>query len=133
MGLLGWARRLRFPRKMAWIAGAVSGMLGGLVGNQGGIRSAAMLGLDVPRENFVATATAIALLVDAARMSVYLAVESRDVLRIWPLVLLATIGVLLGTILGQRLLKSIPENIFHRVVGGLIFALGVAMLAGFGR
>jgi len=133
MGLLGWAGRLRFPRKVAWIAGAVSGMLGGLVGNQGGIRSAAMLGLDVPRENFVATATAIALFVDAARMSVYLAVEARDVLRIWPLVVVATIGVLLGTFLGQGLLKRIPENVFHRVVGGLIFVLGVAMLARFGR
>ena len=42
----GWA---------AWIAGAMSGFLGGLVGNQGGIRTAAMLGFEVPRQAFVAT------------------------------------------------------------------------------
>jgi len=30
--------RVRLNRAAAWIAGAVSGLLGGLVGNQGGIR-----------------------------------------------------------------------------------------------
>src|SRR5262245_39355711 len=40
----GLARRMRFRGWIAWVAGAVSGLLGGLVGNQGGIRSAALLG-----------------------------------------------------------------------------------------
>lgn len=35
--------------------------------NQGGIRTAALLGFDVPKEEFVATATAIGLFVDGAR------------------------------------------------------------------
>ena len=59
MGLTGLYERLRFKGWVAWVAGAVSGMLGGMVGNQGGIRSAAMLGFDVPRHAFVATATAV--------------------------------------------------------------------------
>jgi hypothetical protein len=42
------------------------------VGNQGSIRTAALLGLDVRRDAFVATATAIALAVDAVRMPVYI-------------------------------------------------------------
>jgi uncharacterized protein len=64
MGLTGMAQRLRFGRGAAWAAGALSGIFGGLVGNQGGIRSAALLGFEVRRDAFVATATAIALLVD---------------------------------------------------------------------
>jgi hypothetical protein len=52
-GLLGIT--LKFGRKTAWAAGGLSGMLGGLVGNQGGIRAGAMLGFDVPKEAFVAT------------------------------------------------------------------------------
>ncbi len=44
-GLTGLAQRMRFGRKSAWAAGALSGIFGGLVGNQGGIRSAALLGL----------------------------------------------------------------------------------------
>ena len=70
--ITGSAQRWRFHGSVAWIAGAISGLFGGLVGNQGGIRSAAMLGFDLPKERFVATATAIALFVDAARMPVYL-------------------------------------------------------------
>ena len=60
MGLTGMAQRMRFGRTTAWIAGGLSGIFGGLVGNQGGIRSAALLGFDIRRDAFVATATAIA-------------------------------------------------------------------------
>src|SRR5687768_6791540 len=70
--LTGLARRMRFAGPTAWIAGAISGVLGGLVGNQGGIRSAALLGVDLQRHAFVATATAVGLMVDAARVPVYL-------------------------------------------------------------
>src|SRR5438094_552361 len=69
----GWMKRVRWGHTAAWISGILSGALGGLVGNQGGIRSAALLGFDVPKQSFVATATAIGLFVDAARLPVYLA------------------------------------------------------------
>src|SRR5437867_890215 len=41
-GLTGFIDRMHFGRRIAWIAGALSGFFGGLVGNQGGIRSAAL-------------------------------------------------------------------------------------------
>jgi uncharacterized membrane protein YfcA len=125
MGLTGLAERLRFRGAAAWAAGAVSGAFGGLVGNQGGIRSAAMLGLDVPREAFVATATAIALLVDAARMPVYLITEAPHLWQLWPLILAATTGVVLGTIAGEKLLRRIPQRVFQQVVGAIVLALGL--------
>src|ERR1700680_3706716 len=102
MGITGWSQRLRFEGAVSWIAGALSGVFGGLVGNQGGIRSAAMLGMRVSKESFVATATAIALLVDAARMPVYALMQGKQVLEIWPALLLAIIGVVVGTIAGER-------------------------------
>src|SRR2546430_1293482 len=46
-------------RVAALIGGALSGLLCGLVGNQGGIRAAALLGFDVETQAFVATATAV--------------------------------------------------------------------------
>ena len=70
-GLTGISKKMRLGRKAAWLGGAVSGLLGGLVGNQGGIRSAALLGFNLEARAFVATATAIALVVDGARMPVY--------------------------------------------------------------
>ena len=127
--LTGWMRKVRWGRHAAWAAGALSGALGGLVGNQGGIRAAAMLGFGVPKESFVATATAIALFVDAARLPVYFATEWQEMARIWPLVAIATAGVVVGTAFGTRLLGWLPERIFRRVVAALLAALGVYMLA----
>lgn len=82
-GLTGLAARMRFGGFLAWVAGGISGFLGGLVGNQGGIRSAAMLGFEIPRHEFVATATAIALFVDAARVPVYVSNEHQQMAAVW--------------------------------------------------
>lgn len=90
MGLTGLSQRLRFHGWMAWVAGFISGMLGGLVGNQGGIRSGAMLGFDVPRHTFVATATAVGVIVDGARMPVYLYNQGSEMVYLWPALLVAT-------------------------------------------
>jgi uncharacterized membrane protein YfcA len=127
MGVTGLSRRMRFEGVAAWIAGALSGAFGGLVGNQGGIRSAAMLGMRVSKESFVATATAIALVVDLARMPVYAFVQGKEVMGIWPVLLLAIIGVVLGTLAGERVLRKIPEPLFRRIVSLIILTLGVAL------
>jgi uncharacterized protein len=126
--LTGWIARVHWGRRAAWVAGALSGVFGGLVGNQGGIRSAAMLGFDVPKESFVATATAIALFVDGARMPVYLATQWRDISAIWPLVLIASAGVVVGTAAGARVLGHLPSRLFRRILAVLLLALGVYML-----
>ncbi len=128
--LSGLARRMRFRGPAGWVAGALSGAFGGLVGNQGGIRSAALLGFDLDRQAFVATATAIGLVVDAARMPVYIMAEGRDMLRIWPLILVATAGTLVGTVAGVRVLGGIPETVFRRVVAVMLLVLGLWMAFG---
>jgi uncharacterized membrane protein YfcA len=119
---------MRFRGWLAWAAGGVSGFLGGLVGNQGGIRSAAMLGLDVPKDAFVATATAIALIVDAARMPVYLWTQGRELLNFWSLIAAATVGVVTGTLIGAPILKKVPDAIFRRIVSAVVLMLGMTML-----
>jgi uncharacterized membrane protein YfcA len=126
--LTGLAGRLRFKGHAAWIAGALSGLLGGLVGNQGGLRSAALLGFGLSKQSFVATATAVGLLVDGARMPVYLATQHGALSSMWLPILIATIGVTLGTVLGSRVLARIPEIWFHRVLAAVLAALGIAML-----
>lgn len=131
--LTGWIRRVRWGTRAAWIAGALSGALGGLVGNQGGIRSAAMLGFDVPKESFVATATAIALFVDGARLPVYLATEWRQLLDVWPSILTATVGVVVGTAVGTPILSRLPRNIFRWLLSLTLIALGIYMAATGGR
>ena len=123
----GLARRMRFTGPAAWIAGAASGWLGGLVGNQGGIRSAALLGFNLDKEVFVATATAIALVIDAVRLPIYLWFFSDHVAAVQPLVIEATVAVVLGTVVGSRVLREVPERWFRPVVALILALLGVSM------
>lgn len=132
-GLTGLADRLRLGGWMAWLAGAISGLFGGLVGNQGGIRSAALLGFQLPKQAFVATATAVALIVDGARLPVYLATQFSDITDAWPYVIAATLGTVVGTLVGERVLRQVPEATFRNVVSAIILALGIATLGGAAR
>jgi uncharacterized membrane protein YfcA len=124
----GLSRRMRFAGRVAWVAGALSGLLGGSVGNQGGIRSAALLGFDLSKETFVATATAIALFVDGARMPVYIATQYAQLLDLWRWIAVAAVGVTLGTVFGSRVLVRIPDRWFRRVLAVVLAILGGWML-----
>jgi uncharacterized membrane protein YfcA len=67
-------------------------------------------------------------MVDAARVPVYLW-ELGDALRpmSWLLVL-ASAGVMAGTVLGYRVLARIPERSFRRVVAIVLALLGAVMI-----
>ena len=127
--LTGLSRRFVLRGPLAWSAGALSGALGGLVGNQGGLRSAALLGFRMDRDTFVATATAIGLIVDAARMPVYFVVYAAELRTIVTPVVVATVGVVIGTVVGGRVLRRIPEPYFRRVVAVFLAVLGIWLLA----
>jgi uncharacterized membrane protein YfcA len=127
-GLTGLAERMRFGRRAAWIAGASSGFFGGMVGNQGGIRSAALLGFSIPKEAYVATATAVGLIVDGARMPVYFVTQWNGLTSQWALIAVAVAGVLTGTFGGVHLMRRISELAFRRSVSVLVTALGVYMM-----
>jgi uncharacterized membrane protein YfcA len=130
--LTRWVDRVRLGPRAALAAGLLSGLLGGLVGNQGGIRSAALLGFNVPKESFVATATAIALCVDAARVPIYLATQGPAILGLWPLLAIASAGVIAGTFLGTGILGRVREPVFRRIVGVALVSLGIAEIVGGG-
>lgn len=127
--LTGILERVHVGRRAAWIAGVLSGAFGGLVGNQGGIRSAALLAFDQRKETFVATATAVGLVVDAARMPIYLATEWDALRRVWLLIAVATAGVVVGTVAGRGVLARVPDRLFRRLVAVLLLALGAWMIA----
>lgn len=127
--MTGWPGSVTYGRKTAWVGGAVSGFFGGFVGNQGGLRSAALLGFPMPKENFIATATAIGLIVDAARIPIY-AVTHGSSIGAWAGVIAsASGGVLVGTIAGSTALRRIPQALFRRLVGAALIVLGIYIVA----
>jgi uncharacterized membrane protein YfcA len=67
------------------------------------------------------------LVVDGARMPAYFVTQHESILRSWPIVVVATVGVVIGTIIGSMLLHRIPERTFKRAVSLLVLGLGIFM------
>ncbi len=109
-------------------AGMASGAFGGLVGNQGGIRAAALLHFGLSPAATVATATGIALAVDAARIPIYLATDGAVIAENWPYVVVGAIGVVVGTLLATPILRRLPQDTFRRFVFIVVTALGVLLI-----
>jgi uncharacterized protein len=126
--LTGWASRWQPHGPLVALFGLLSGFFGGIAGNQGGLRSAALTAFGLPPLGFVATATATGLLVDAARTPVYLWHSGAVLLTLWAPISVATVGVLIGTIVGERLLLGLSPRQFGQTIGWAIGALGIWML-----
>lgn len=124
-------RRIPLRRTPVWrlLGGGASGFFGGLVGNQGGIRTAALLGFQLEPRQLVATATASALIVDAARIPIYLISEGKTIGTTVPLWVAASVGAIVGTLLGVPILSRIPPRTYHRLLGVLLVVLGFALFA----
>lgn len=127
-GLSGLAQRMKVAPGWSPIAGIISGGFGGLVGNQGGLRSAALLGFGLEKEEYVATATAIGVLVDLARMPVYALAAGAELLNMWMFIAVLSVGCIIGTLAGKAILTRLPEKTFKLIVSLLILGLGIYTL-----
>jgi uncharacterized protein len=129
-GLSGWSARWKPGGPLVWVLGALSGFFGGMVGNQGGLRAAALSAFGLAPAAFVATSTVIGILVDLARTPVYLSGLAHPPAGFWTLVAVAAAGVLGGTLVGERLLLGLSPQRFRLLVSGAIGILGLWFLFG---
>jgi uncharacterized membrane protein YfcA len=95
--------------------GLLSGFTAGLIGLGGAIRGAFLISTKIKRETYIATSAAIALCTDIARITTYVARGSLDPQYYWYIPVLFLIGFI-GTRLGVKLLKWIPELAVKRIV-----------------
>ena len=121
----GW----HFPRRFDQLGGLLSGALGGLLGNQGAIRSAYLANYDIAKESFIATAALIAVFIDATRIPVYVATQWEPIARAWPVLLSATISAYAGTYVGQKLVGRVSQATFRQLVSIMIAVFGLVMIA----
>ncbi len=128
--LSGWATRWHPHGLLVGLLGVGSGFFGGLAGNQGGLRSAALAAFGLSPAAFVATATATGLLVDLARAPIYLERAGPQLVALWQPIGIAVAGVVLGTLLGERILFGLTPARFGKVVGVAIGILGLWLLFG---
>jgi uncharacterized protein len=127
-GITGWSERWKPQGLVVWIFGALSGFFGGVVGNQGGLRAAALSAFDLEPTAFVATSTLIGVLIDLVRTPVYLFRAGEGLAGVWALVTIAIVGVLAGTLLGERMLMGLSRTRFRVIVSVAIGLLGLWFL-----
>jgi uncharacterized membrane protein YfcA len=126
--LTGWSSHWQPRGPLVAVFGLMSGFFGGVAGNQGGLRSAAMLAFDLAPLRFVATATATGVLVDMARTPIYLWYAGSTIASLWVPISVAAAGVLAGTLLGERILLGLSPHRFGQVVALAVGVLGVWLL-----
>lgn len=125
-----WVKRIRPRGAGSYALGLISGFFGGIAGNQGGLRAGALMAFGLTPVALVATATATGLAVDAARMPVYLWTTGGRLVPLAAPIGAATVGVLIGTLVGEKMLMGLSARAFRIVVGGFIGLLGVWLLLG---
>ena len=115
------------PKRLDPLGGFLSGLLGGVLGNQGAVRSAYLLNYSLSKEAFVATATIIACLIDVTRIPIYLLSYYHEIAMAWPYLIATILSAFLGTLIGKWLLDIVTLGAFRRVVAGSVVVVGIAM------
>ncbi|MBI3354739.1 MAG: sulfite exporter TauE/SafE family protein [Nitrospirae bacterium] len=126
--VLPFAEQMRLPKKIDFIGGFLSGLLGGFVGNQGAIRSAYLLNYNIPKETFIVTAAVIASIVDITRIPIYVFYNREILANNIMLILITTASAFTGTIIGKRVVSKFSHKAFKLYVAGAIVVIG-ALLA----
>ena len=123
--------RLAVDRKYLPFGGVLSGFFGGLSGHQGAFRSVFLLRSGLSKDGFIASSIAIALLVDAVRLSVYGAQFSGAAIESNLLLLVVVIGfAFLGAFFGSRFAKKTTLRSVQVVVSILLFVVAAGLVMG---
>ncbi len=128
LGLQEWIPsrfQARFPKSIDPVGGFLSGFLGGLIGNQGAIRSAFLLNYEISKETFIATGVVLACLVDLVRIPIYWFSYAHANVTSWSALLPLIVVTFLGTFAGKSLLKYFSTSQFRNLVAALIILIGV--------
>lgn len=125
--VIPYFKNLSFNESKLTVGGLLSGFFGGLSGHQGALRSAFLVRLNLSKETFVSTGTAIACIVDIGRMSVYAITFNFTHVQNNSTVILVAVGAaFLGAFIGNKLLKKTTLGFLKWFV--TIFMISIALL-----
>ena len=108
--------------------GALSGFLAGLFGIGGAVRGLFLTAFNLPKEVYIATAGAIALIIDTTRLITYV----REGAQLKQLLLWGLILFIPASFLGARIAKSVVDKIaqehFRKVIAVFLFLIGMKLI-----
>ncbi len=97
------------------VGGSLSGFLQGLVGIGGPLRGAFLISYNLDKFKYIATLAAIAVIVDATRIPIYLANNLLESQFYYFIPLIAIIGIA-GSYTGKKIVNKIPQGMFKKVI-----------------
>lgn len=119
---------LKRNKLVAILGGGVSGLLAGLVGLGGAIRSSFLIAFDLSKEAYVATAAIIAFMVDAARIPTYFFLEAAQNSPHYIHLPFLLVTAFLGVRAGRYFLWKINQKRFKKIVLIALLLAGVRLL-----
>ena len=132
--------KLKVKKEHVSFGGMLSGFFGGLSGHQGAFRAAFLAKAGLTKEQFIGTSNAVSLIVDLARLSIYIfgfalitGEENKLVAAITDAKTLLTVAVMfafIGTYFGKRLVQKTTITRIQQVVGALLLIMGLLLILG---
>ena len=122
---------MQFDEKYLSLGGTLSGFFGGLSGNQGALRSAFLMRLNLSKEAFIASGVAVACMVDVTRLSLYSRqIFNPDEAHNYGLLLAATLSAFVGAFIGNKLMKKVTLQAVQYVVASMLIVFSVLLAMG---
>jgi uncharacterized membrane protein YfcA len=119
---------LKKTRTNAVAGGGLSGLLAGLIGLGGAIRSIFLVSFNLPKEVYVGTSAMIAVVIDLTRIPTYLVTKAVQESSYYFLIPFLIVSAYLGVRTGKVLLKRIKQETFRRVVLIALLLVGISIL-----
>lgn len=107
--------------------GSVAGFAAGLLGTGGAIRGASMAAFNLEKNVFVGTSAAIDMGVDLSRTVIYLENGFVGKEHLYVVFILLAVSFI-GSFIGKLILNRIEQEMFKRIVLGLILIIGFITL-----
>jgi uncharacterized membrane protein YfcA len=119
--------QLKANTSTALVSGSFAGFMAGFTGTGGAIRGMSLVAFNLEKNLFVGTSAAIDFGVDFSRMFIYYynGFFEIDYVYYIPLLVIASI---LGSYIGKQLLNKISQEVFKKIVLGLILLISISML-----
>ena len=118
-------------KKSKWIAitgGSLSGLLAGLIGLGGAVRSAFLVTFNLAKEIYVGTSAAIAMVIDLTRIPTYIFTGTARLESYYLLLPFLVASAYLGVRTGKLLLHRINQDTFRRMVSAALLLVGIKIL-----
>lgn len=132
--------KLNVQKKYIPFGGMLSGFFGGLSGHQGAFRAAFLAKAGLTKEQFIGTSNAVSLVVDLARLSIYIfgfvAITGEEnkfmsaIMNAKTLLIVGIVFAFIGTYFGKKLVQKTTITRIQRVVGALLLVMGFLLLMG---